>query len=47
MVIANSFTPGSAVTADDEYWTEGEGVLSYIKIYDQLGNLFSTTDVTA
>jgi len=33
--------------ADDELWGEGEGILAYIKIYDDEGNLFSTTDVTA
>ena len=38
---------GDYTGANDEVWGEGEGVLSYIKIYDQEGNLFSTTDVTA
>lgn len=41
-----------AITGDynatnDEVWGEGEGVLSYIKIYDNEGNLFATVDVTA
>jgi len=36
-----------SVGANDEKWGEGEGVLSYIKIYDQEGNLFATSDVTA
>ena len=38
---------GDYVGANDEVWGEGEGVLSYIKIYDAEGNLFETTDVTA
>lgn len=38
---------GDYVGANDEVWGEGEGVLSYIKVYDQEGNLFATTDVTA
>jgi len=38
---------GDYTGANDEVWGEGEGVLSYIKVYDQQGNLFSTTDVTA
>jgi len=33
--------------ANDELWGEGEGVLSYIKVYDNEGNLFATVDVTA
>lgn len=37
----------NATGANDELWGEGEGVLSYVKIYDNEGNLFSTTDVTA
>jgi len=36
-----------SVGANDEAWGEGEGVLSYIKIYDAESNLFSTVDVTA
>lgn len=35
------------IGANDEVWGEGEGVLSYIKIYDKEGNLFTTVDVTA
>lgn len=38
---------GSALLANDEKWSEGEGVLSYIYIYDNMGNLFATVDVTA
>ena len=38
---------GDYTGANDEVWGEGEGVLSYIKIYDMEGNLFSTVDVTA
>jgi len=36
-----------SVGANDEAWGEGEGVLSYIKVYDLSGHLFTTTDVTA
>jgi len=38
---------GTVVSANDELWSEGEGVLSYIKIYDLEGSLIATTDVTA
>jgi len=38
---------GDYVGANDEAWGEGEGVLSYIKIYDDEGNLFATVDVGA
>lgn len=38
---------GDYTGANDEVWGEGEGVLSYIKIYDLEGNLFATSDVTA
>ncbi len=38
---------GDYVGANDEVWGEGEGVLSYIKIYDIEGSLIATTDVTA
>ncbi|MCD4759809.1 hypothetical protein K8R33_02895 [archaeon] len=38
---------GDYTGANDEVWGEGEGVLSYVKVYDKEGNLFSTTDVTA
>ena len=38
---------GDYVGANDEVWGEGEGVLSYIYIYDAYGNLFSTTNVEA
>jgi hypothetical protein len=38
---------GTALAANDELWSEGEGVLSYIKVYDMQGNLFATSDVTA
>lgn len=38
---------GDYTGANDEVWGEGEGVLSYIYVYDDEGNLFSTTDVTA
>lgn len=43
-IVANT---GDYTGANDEVWGEGEGVLSYIKIYDQEGNLFCTTDVAA
>ena len=43
-IVANT---GDYTGANDEVWGEGEGVLSYIKIYDNQGNLFATTDVTA
>jgi len=43
-IVANT---GDYTGADDEVWGEGEGVLSYIKIYDNEGNLFATVDVTA
>lgn len=36
-----------SVGANDEAWGEGEGVLSYIKIYDETGTIFATVDVTA
>jgi len=36
-----------SVGANDEKWGEGEGVLSYIKIYDAQGNLFETTAIKA
>ena len=38
---------GDYVGANDEAWGEGEGVLSYIKIYNMDGDLFATVDVTA
>lgn len=38
---------GDYVGANDEVWGEGEGVLSYIKVYDAEANLFATVDVTA
>lgn len=43
-IIANT---ADLIGSNDELWGEGEGVLSYIKIYDKEGNLFSTVDVTA
>lgn len=38
---------GDYTGANDEVWGEGEGVLSYIKIYDDQGSLFATVDVSA
>jgi len=38
---------GDYVGANDEVWGEGEGVLSYIYIYDDEGNLFATVDIGA
>ena len=38
---------GDYVGANDEAWGEGEGVLSYVKIYDAESNLFATVDVAA
>ncbi len=38
---------GDYTGANDEVWGEGEGVLSYIHIYDETGTLRATTDVTA
>ena len=38
---------GDYIGANDAIWGEGEGVLSYIKVYDKEGTLFSTSDVTA
>lgn len=43
-IIANT---GDYTGANDEVWGEGEGVLSYIKIYDNEGSLFATVDATA
>ncbi len=43
-IVANT---GDYTGANDEVWGEGEGVLAYIKIYDQEGNLFATSDVAA
>lgn len=37
---------GDFVVANDGVLGEGEGIVSYIKIYDNEGNLFSTTDLT-
>ena len=45
-VVIDAITSDS-VGADDEAWGEGEGVLSYIKIYDESGSIFSTTGVVA
>ncbi len=38
---------GSAVVADDELWSEGEGTLATIKVYDAEGTLFDTILITA
>lgn len=38
---------GDYTGVNDEVWGEGEAVLSQIMVYDQEGNLFTTTDVTA
>lgn len=38
---------GDYTGANDEIWGEGEGVLGYVYIYDNEGNLFSTSDITA
>lgn len=38
---------GDYVGANDEVWGEGEGVLSYIYIYDNEGNLFATVNIAA
>ena len=43
-IVANT---ADLAAANDELWGEGEGVLAYIKIYDNEGNLFATVDVAA
>jgi len=43
----DAITHESDTTGNDEQLGEGEGIVSYIKIYDLEGNLFATMDVTA
>jgi len=45
-VVANT-EDGTALAANDELWSEGEGVLGYIYIYDNEGTLTATVDITA